>query len=250
MEKAGVMTAAALKPNLMTHLFATQPDRPDSGTLSASLISVALHVAVGAAAVWASIELTPAPVRPLPDVVQPTIYTVPQPPIVAPSTPRSGASPASSSSLGYMLPVPDPTVVDIPAPGAMAEPVFAEPGAPAPTPGAGQPGAPAGAGGMNGEFQIVQVMPALINAREVQRALERAYPPLLRDAGIGGRAHLWLFIDENGYVIRAQLKETSGHKALDEVALEVAPMMKFSPAMNRDQRVKVMVHVPLEFRTN
>jgi TonB family protein len=91
-------------------------------------------------------------------------------------------------------------------------------------------------------------MPALLNTKDVQRALERAYPVFLKEAGIGGRAHLWLFIDESGQVVRAELKQSSGQRALDEVALSVAPMMRFSPAMNRDQRVKVMVHVPLDFK--
>jgi outer membrane biosynthesis protein TonB len=36
----------------------------------------------------------------------------------------------------------------------------------------------------------------------VQRALERNYPPLLRDAGIGGTPVVWFFIDENGRVLK------------------------------------------------
>jgi len=243
------MTAAALKPNLMSHLFATQPEGPDRGTLTASMLSLGLHVAIAAAAVWASVELTPKPVIQPPDVVQPITFEVPEPAAPGVSAPAAASQP-SAPSMSYTLPVPDPTITEIPAATGVADPGFVEPGAPASQP-AGPPGAPAGsapAGSGSGEFQIVQVMPALLNTRDVQRALERAYPVFLKEAGIGGRAHLWLFIDENGRVVRAELKQSSGQRALDDVALSVAPMMRFSPAMNRDQRVKVMVHVPLDFK--
>src|SRR5688572_9838737 len=133
------MTAAALKPNLMSHLFATQPEGPDRGTLSASLMSVALHVAIGAAAVWASLELTPARVIPPPDVVQPITFAVPQPDVPGVSAPAPPSSQPSSSSVAYTLPVPDPTIADIPPATGAVDPGFAEPGTPTSTP-AGQPG--------------------------------------------------------------------------------------------------------------
>jgi outer membrane biosynthesis protein TonB len=54
-------------------------------------------------------------------------------------------------------------------------------------------------------FTPMTVRPELQNTREIQRALERNYPPLLRDAGIGGTPVVWFFIDENGRVLRTQL---------------------------------------------
>lgn len=244
------MTAAALKPNLMNHLFATRPERPDSGTLSASLISVGLHAAIAAAAVWASTELRPAVSTSPPEVIQPpTIFIEPQAAAPATGVPRTPTALPAPRLTAPALPVPDPTLAEIPVAAAIVEPGFAPLGIGAPQPGVPvTAAAPGGGSTTNGEFQIVQVLPALLNGRDVQRALEAAYPPMLRDAGIGGRVHLWLYIDETGRVVRADLKETSGQRALDQVALRVAPMMRFSPAMNRDQPVKVMVHVPLDFR--
>ena len=43
-------------------------------------------------------------------------------------------------------------------------------------------------------FTPYEVAPRMTNTPEVQRALERAYPTLLRDAGIGGSVLIWFFI--------------------------------------------------------
>ena len=98
-------------------------------------------------------------------------------------------------------------------------------------------------------FTPYTVKPELQNADAVRHALERNYPPLLRDAGIGGTVLLWALIDESGTVIRTQVKQGSGHEALDQAASKVADIMKFSPALNRDQKVKVWIQMPIVFRT-
>lgn len=98
-------------------------------------------------------------------------------------------------------------------------------------------------------FTPYTVKPELKNREAVSRALVRNYPPLLRDAGIGGTVLTWLLIDETGNVIRTQVKEGSGHEALDQAALKVADIMQFSPALNRDQKVKVWIALPIVFKT-
>ena len=80
------------------------------------------------------------------------------------------------------------------------------------------------------------------------RALEREYPPLLRDAGIGGTANIWFFIDENGRVQDTRIQESSGHQQLDEAALRVADIMRFTAALNRDKKVPVWVAFPITFQ--
>jgi TonB family protein len=93
------------------------------------------------------------------------------------------------------------------------------------------------------------VRPELKNRQEVARAMERYYPAGLREAGIGGMVILWFLIDEEGQVVRTTLQRTSGYDQLDEAATRVAPVMKFSPALNRDQRVMVWVEIPITFQT-
>ncbi len=98
-------------------------------------------------------------------------------------------------------------------------------------------------------FTPYTVRPDIKNRPEVARALEREYPPLLRDAGIGGTVQVWFFIDEQGRVQRTQVNESSGHKALDDAAIAVAEIIEFTPALNRDKRVPVWISLPITFTT-
>ena len=99
-------------------------------------------------------------------------------------------------------------------------------------------------------FTPYTVAPELRNRDEVSRALIRYYPPLLRDAGIGGTVLVWFFIDEQGRVQKTQVQKSSGQQSLDQAALRVADLMRFTPALNRDQKVKVWVALPIVFSAN
>lgn len=70
-------------------------------------------------------------------------------------------------------------------------------------------------------FTPYTVRPDLTSEREVQRALEREYPTILRNAGIGGTVIVHFFIDEEGFVQRTLVAQSSGHTPLDEAALRV-----------------------------
>ncbi|MFC1575617.1 energy transducer TonB [Gemmatimonadota bacterium] len=98
-------------------------------------------------------------------------------------------------------------------------------------------------------FTPFTVQPDIRNRDEVARVLEREYPPLLRDAGIGGTVNVWFFIDEEGRVVRTLVDQSSGHKALDDAAITVANIIRFSPALNRDKRVPVWISLPITFTT-
>ena len=95
----------------------------------------------------------------------------------------------------------------------------------------------------------VDILPTLKNKEEVQRALTREYPPLLRDAGIGGTTVVWFFIDETGKVVKTEVKTSSGHKALDDAAIKISHLYEFSPAINRDKPVPVWVSLGIAFET-
>lgn len=97
-------------------------------------------------------------------------------------------------------------------------------------------------------FTPYTVKPELKNSEEAVRVLQREYPPMLRDAGVGGTVLMWFLIDEQGNVIKTQVKKSSGHDALDAAARKVAAAMKFTPALNRDQKVKVWVEIPVNFK--
>ena len=95
----------------------------------------------------------------------------------------------------------------------------------------------------------VDIYPVLKNRDEMARLLEREYPPLLRDAGIGGITNVWFFIAETGKVVKTQINTSSGHQALDEAARKVGDKLVFSPAMNRDKAVPVWIALDIKFET-
>jgi periplasmic protein TonB len=97
-------------------------------------------------------------------------------------------------------------------------------------------------------FTPFTVAPSIQNRAEVVRAMEREYPPLLRDAGIGGTVRVYFFIDENGRVQDFRIDQSSGHKALDDAALAVADVYRFTAALNRDKKVPVWVSFPITFQ--
>jgi protein TonB len=112
---------------------------------------------------------------------------------------------------------------------------------------AGPPPLARNAGAEIDAFMPRDVNPVLRNTREVQRLLERTYPPLLRDAGIGGTVQVWFYIDESGTVRQTRLHASSGYAALDRAALDVADAMEFGPAMLRARPVPVWVSIPIVF---
>jgi TonB family protein len=91
------------------------------------------------------------------------------------------------------------------------------------------------------------VDPKLENSGEIQRLLQRLYPPSLKDVGIGGRVVLWLWVDEKGQVGKTVVQESSGYDALDQAAAKVAVNMKFKPAINRDKPIGVWIAQPITF---
>ena len=99
------------------------------------------------------------------------------------------------------------------------------------------------------QYTPYDVKPDYRNKAEMERALSREYPPLLRDAGIGGTTIVWFYIDENGRVQRTLVHTPSGHKALDDAALKVADVAVFTPALNRDKPVPVWIQLPITFTT-
>jgi protein TonB len=99
-------------------------------------------------------------------------------------------------------------------------------------------------------FTPMTVSPEILNRREVQQALVRLYPSILRDAGIGGSVTVWFFISETGQVLDRRVSESSGQLPLDEAALQVADVFRFSPALNREEIVQVWIQLPITFQVS
>ncbi len=238
------MTAAALRPDLFTHLFATQREAPQKGDAAATALSVMFHLGIIGALIWASTQLRPQ---------ESIVVSEPPIPIFFPEAVQArtdGGGGGGGSERPIQVPtlsLPDP-IAGIPDPIVGPQPWY-EPG---PTPGppvARAPGVSGPGERVKDGFLISTTVPELLNSAQVTQALVRSYPAFLRDAGIGGEVMVWLLIDETGRVIDTEIKSGSGQAALDQVALNVAELMRFLPARNRDQQVKVWVSVPIRFVT-
>jgi len=244
-------------PLLVGHLMASAPPRSRAANAGSSALSILLHaslltlaVALTSGPAGRSLTAPPAelylPVEPLPE-------PVPPPPPIA-GAPGAAAS-ASVALPGFQV-LPPPTYIptDIPpirVGAVLNEADFGGVGA-----ADGTAAGPARAGTPRQEVNIaeapvftpVAVAPELKNRAAVQRALASAYPAMLRDAGVGGRVLVWVLVDESGVAAKVLVRQSSGVPALDEAALTVARVMRFSPGINHDVAVKVWVAVPVVFR--
>lgn len=99
------------------------------------------------------------------------------------------------------------------------------------------------------DLESVQEKPSLSNASEVQRTLSRSYPPLLRDAGVGGQVQVKMRVNEDGRVDASSIEilDTS-HEAFGEAARRVVERMRFRPAKVDGRAVKVWVILPVTFQ--
>jgi len=97
-------------------------------------------------------------------------------------------------------------------------------------------------------FTPFTVAPTILNADEVRGLLILEYPPLLREAGIGGEILMWIYLDATGKVEEVRIARGSGYEELDGAAIRVAERIRFTPALNRDQNVAAWVQFPIEFK--
>lgn len=94
-----------------------------------------------------------------------------------------------------------------------------------------------------------EVRPSLEAPDHFRERLERSYPRMLRDRGVGGVVVLTFFVGPSGDVSRVRVAESSGHGVLDQVAERMASEMRFLPALNRDRAVGVWVSQRICFVT-
>ncbi len=237
---------------LFSHLLSSRPPRDAKEGAAATAMSVVFHAAILSALVLATLSVGGVTPELVPDVIAIVLPMLPPPPAYRSAAPRMPTvAPVPGISLSQQPDFAPPTIVpgDYKAPTVSqivgSDPIALE---------GNQTGVPGGTGASpDGDtdashpFTVYTLAPRLRNGAEVSRALERNYPPLLRDSGIGGEVLLWLLVDEAGGVLKADLKQSSGHGAFDDAAMKIALTMKFSPAMNRDQKIKVWVAVPIRF---
>jgi protein TonB len=228
-------------------LLASQPPKM-AGGISSSLLSTIIHVALAATMVATTVgqgQDEEEEATTYVELVEETAVPPPPPPPPPPELQTEMPDVTVISTLEM------PTVILSAIPAPAMDVVFDARALAAGTGTVSQNAAAADSTEANPDvpgFTPMTVRPTLTNIEEVQRVLMREYPATLRDAGIGGAPVLWLYIGTDGSVQRTQVQETSGFDALDQAAANVAEVMRFTPAQNRDQTVAVWVQIPIRFQ--
>lgn len=183
----------------------------------------------------------PEPPRPQPRPAPPVQgnFVTPRPPETPPigiPVPDPNAQPIRPEDFsgigkeGDVIGQPDPA--DTRAPTGNTEPAPPEP--------------PAEEGPM--AVSAVDVRPSLRNSDDVQRQLERLYPPSLRDAGVTGETVLQFVIDEDGRVEPGTIQVvSSSDEGFSTVARRIAANMRFSPAKSGGRSVRVTTTIPVRW---
>jgi len=220
--------------------------------------SVVFHLLLLAGFVSAAENKTPERVEVgIIDLVPPE---PPKPVAVAPTPPApEPAKPAPVKGATIQLPAPQTVPTTIPEPDRNATPVteamvtgvgpvgdvIGKPATPAPPTGNTQPeNLPSWDAPIDASSADTQ--PELANKRQAEMALQRAYPPRLRDVGVAGHTTVMLIIDKDGNVEPGSVQvQESTHDAFREAAVRAVERFHFKPATLRGHPVAVLVTLPI-----
>lgn len=101
------------------------------------------------------------------------------------------------------------------------------------------------------DVALAEEKPKLQNAAEVQRLLQRLYPPLLRDAGITGQVTIKFVVNAQGRVDPGSVSVvTASHEAFGEASTKVGEKLRFKPAKVGGRAVPVLVTMPIAWTLN
>ena len=97
------------------------------------------------------------------------------------------------------------------------------------------------------EVDAVEVPPRPRNVEQLQRALERLYPPDLRDLGAMGTVEVRFRVDEEGNV-QVPVIQQSTDPRFNSATLAAIQVLRFIPARVNGKPVKVWVCVPIQWK--
>jgi TonB family protein len=95
--------------------------------------------------------------------------------------------------------------------------------------------------------QSVTVPPRILNPDEIVEVIGRAYPRTLLAQERGGTVGVHFLVGVTGEVERIKIAQISAYPALDEAAVQVASVYRFSPARRGDEPVAVWVAHAISF---
>jgi protein TonB len=99
------------------------------------------------------------------------------------------------------------------------------------------------------EVTEVDALPELANRRDAERALQRNYPPLMRDAGVTGHTVVLLIIDKDGKVEPGSVQvQNSSHEGFADAAVKAVERFRFKPATLHGRAVPVLISIPIDWQ--
>jgi TonB family protein len=96
------------------------------------------------------------------------------------------------------------------------------------------------------ELAAVDLLPRLLNAQEFRRALDQAYPPALRDAGLQGTVTVRFRVEVDGTISHATVTKSPDAR-FNQPTLQALQVLRFRPARVNDQPVRVWVDHPVQW---
>lgn len=185
----------------------------------------------------------------------PPVPEQPTPPAPA-DDPVEPAAPAERLEIPEVTEVPRLIVPEAPGTPELDPRLFEGDGPRGPVivPPAPGPAAPTGGTGPSGPVEDFIVDESMVEERPVldrnglSRALERHYPPVLRDSRVSGRVVIEVIVNEDGRPRpgSARVVEAS-HPAFGDAALRAVDRFRFSPARMMGVPVPVRVTIPIQW---
>lgn len=93
---------------------------------------------------------------------------------------------------------------------------------------------------------VVDRKAELSNRNALPRLMQRLYPDVLRDAGIGGRVIVQFVVDTNGRVDMSTVKILSAsHDGFEDATRKAIREFRFKPARMGDRKVRMLTQLPI-----
>jgi protein TonB len=99
------------------------------------------------------------------------------------------------------------------------------------------------------ETHVLSRQPELRNLSQVRSFMERNYPRMLQDAGIGGNAVLQFVVEADGTVEGESVTVVqASHDQFADVSKRVAERFRFRPGVYQNREVRVLVRMPITWQ--
>jgi len=82
---------------------------------------------------------------------------------------------------------------------------------------------------------------------ELMMLVPPVYPKDAEKKGIEGTVDLRILVTEKGTVDEVEIAQSSGHRSMDQAAVNAAKRTRFRPAIKNGQRVAMWINYPIQF---